>query len=165
MIKSFIEKIRGMIGDSMKIKGMVKLECHDKQGKLLWRTPYSHNIITNDGKAYMALLAGSTGTAFTYLALGTGTTAEAATQTALVTEIVDTNLTRHTAVISRTTTTVTNDTCRLAYTWTASGTKTIEEIGIFNASSTGTMLGRKLTGSKTVNSTEELTATYDIIFS
>lgn len=149
----------------MLITGKVKLVCHDRNGNLIWETPKMKNVITNEGKAQMALLAGSTGTSFTYLALGSGSTAEAATQTALTAEIVVNNLTRHTTTVSRTTTTTTNDTCRLTYTWTASGTSTIEEVGAFNDSSAGTMLGRKLTGSKTVNSTEQLTATYDFIFS
>lgn len=150
---------------NIKITGMCKLECRDTNGNLLW-SDYGHNIITNAGKAQIALLA-SDGSAvpFSYLALGTSSTAEAASQTALVAEITDTGLARHSATVSRTTTTVTNDTMRLTYTWTASGTKTIEEVGVFNDATTGTMLGRKLTGSRVINNTEQLTATYDFIFS
>ena len=150
----------------VKITGMVQLTCKDKDGKVLWQTPYSHNVVTSAGKAQIALLASdASAVPFSYIALGTGTTAESASQTALVTEITDTGLARASATVSRTTTTVTNDTMRLTYTWTASGTKTIEEVGVFNDATTGTMLGRKLTGSKTVNNTEQLTATYDFIFS
>lgn len=149
----------------MKITGKVKLECR-KDGVLIWETPKMKNVITSAGKAQVALLCSdASAVPFTHLALGTGTTAEAASQTALIAEITDTGLERHAATVTRTTTTVANDTMRLTYTWTASGTKTIEEVGAFNAASTGTMLGRKLTGSKTVNDTEELTATYDFIFS
>lgn len=149
----------------MKITGKVKLECRDASGNLLWETPKMKNVITNTGKAQMALLAGASGTPFTYLALGSGTTAESASQTALVTEITTNNLGRAAATVSVQTTTTTNDTRRLTYTWTASGTSTIEEVGAFNDATTGIMLGRKLTGSKTVNNTEQLTATYDFIFS
>lgn len=151
----------------MKIKGMVKLECKDAKGKVLWTMPFSHNIITNTGKAAVVgrLANLNSVSAFGWLALGSGTTAEVATQTALVTEIAINNLSRHTATVTATTTTTTGDTMRSTYTWTASGTSTIEEVGIFNGISGNVMLGRKLTGSQTINNTEQLTATYDIIFS
>lgn len=165
MLKPYFPKKDIGLYSTFKVRGMVKLECRDRFGNLLWNTPYSHNIITNTGRAAITGLLSNLGSipAFGWLAVGTSSTAEAATQTALVAEITTNNLGRAAATVSRTTTTVTNDTMRLTYTWTASGTSTIEEVGLFNASSAGTMLGRKLTGSKTVNNTELLTATYDII--
>jgi hypothetical protein len=152
--------------NSIKIIGMVRLVHRDKNGKIKSDTGFIKNVITNDGKAAVAGLVGNTGsiTAFTYLAVGSGTTAEAATQTALVTEISASGLGRAAATVSRSTTTTTNDTLQFDKTWTASGAVTVEEIGIFNAASVGTMLGRKLTTSKVLANGETLAATYKVIF-
>lgn len=152
--------------NSIKIIGQVRLVHRDVDGNVLSDTGFIKNIITNDGKAAVAGLVGNTGTitAFTYLAVGSGTTAEAATQTALVTEISTSGLGRAAATVSRSTTTVTNDTLQFDKTWTASGSVTVEEIGIFNAASSGLMLGRKLSGSKTLANGETLAATYKVIF-
>lgn len=151
--------------DSFKIAGQVKLDCHKPDGSLKWTTGWISNGITNAGKAQIALLAGdATATPFTYLAVGTSSTAFAAAQTALQGEITDSGLARAAATVSRTTTTVTNDTVQLAKTWTVSGTKTIEEVGIFNDATTGTMLGRALTSTKSVVSGETVTGTYQVKF-
>lgn len=124
-----------------------------------------YNTVVSAGKAQLALLAGdATATPFTYLALGTSSTAVSVGQTSLQAEIVDSGLARAAATVSRTTTTVTNDTLTLVYTWTASGTKSIEEIGVFNASSAGTMLSRALTGTKSIISGETIQATYTCAF-
>jgi len=150
---------------TIKITGKIRLQ-HFRDGKCIKDTGFLKNIITNAGKAQIALLAGdASATPFTYLALGTSATAVAATDTALIAEIVDTGLSRTTATVSRTTTSVTNDTLSLVYSWTATGAKTIQEVGILNASSTGTLLGRKLTGATTVANLDVLQVTYTIQFS
>lgn len=148
--------------DTLTIKGSIILKQF-RNGKLI-KTIEKQNIITNAGKAQIALLAGASGTPFTYLALGTSNTAAAASQTALVAEIVTNSLTRSAATVSRVTTTVTNDTLQLLFTWTASGSSTVEEIGMFNASSAGTMLNRALTGSMALVSGDQLQATYKVAF-
>ena len=149
------------------IKGQVRLQCKDKDGNLKWDTGFMKNTITNASLAVMSGLVGNVDsqTAFTYLAVGTSSTAESAAHTALQAEITDTGLARAAATVSRETTTQTNDTLQLTKTWTATGTKAVEEIGAFNDPSAGTMLGRKLTTTKTVNNGEQLTATYQFIFS
>lgn len=154
--------------DSQKIRGFVRLQLKDKEGKILQDNGFEENIITNAGLAGMAGLVGNTGaiTAFTYLAVGTGNTAAAASQTTLVAEITDTGLARASAVVTRSTTTQTNDTLQLDFTWTASGTKVIAEIGVFNAASVGIMLARKVpTSTLTTANGNTITATYKIIFS
>lgn len=123
--------------------------------------------ITNAALNELSGLVGNTGskTAFTYLELGTGTTAFAASQTALVTAITDSGLARAASTVSQQTTTQTNDTLRLTHEWTASGSKTVAEAGIFNASSGGTMLARtKLSTARSLTSGNTYTYTYDIIF-
>lgn len=120
------------------------------------------NKMTNASLAVISGLVGNTGsqTAFTYLAVGTSTTAVSAAHTALQAEITDSGLARASATITRQTTTQTNDTLQLVKTWTVTGTKTIEEIGIFNDASAGTMLARALTGGQAVVNTNVITATY-----
>lgn len=153
--------------ESLKLTGRVKLVCRRKDGSIKWNTGWLYNTTTNVGFAVLAGLAGAVDaqTAFTYLAVGTDSTAESAAHTALIAEITNTGLARAAATVSRVTTTQTNDTLQLYKVWTATGTKVIEEIGVFNAASAGVMAGRKLTTTKTVNNTETLTATYQIKFS
>lgn len=153
----------------IKVEGQVRIQVTDKDGKILYDTGFEKNTITNTGLAAIAGLVGNTGaiSAFSYLALGTDATAASATQTALIAEIVDTGLARASATVSRVTTNQTNDTLQLAYTWTASGSKTIQEVGVFNAVSVGIMLGRKLVGGSgiAVVNTNNFVVTYKIIFS
>lgn len=105
-------------------------------------------------------------TAFTYLANGSGSTAAAASQTALVSENNNTyGFGRAAATCTRATTTQTNDTAQLVKTWTATGTVTVREVGIFNASSSGTMLARSvLAADKTIASGETYALTYKVKF-
>ena len=125
-----------------------------------------NNLITTVGKAELANLAGNVSSPayFTYLAAGTSNTAVAVGQTALGAEISTLGLSRASATVSRITTTTTNDTLQLLKIWTASGTLAVEEIGIFNASSSGVMLGRALTTTKNIASGETFTGTYKVIF-
>lgn len=151
--------------DTLIMKGIYKFEIRDKDGNLkdTWEV---ENIVTNAGKAQLALLAGdATAVPFTYLAVGTSSTAVAATDTTLTAEITDTGLARASATVSRVTTTVTNDTYQASYTWTATGSKTVQEVGVFNAASTGTMLSHALTGTKSVSNTDTLSAIYQLKFS
>lgn len=153
-----------MIKDTLKLIGTYEFEIRDINGKI--RDKWSvNNLVTNAGFAQLALLAGdASATPFTYIAVGTSTTAPAVTNTTLTAEITDTGLARVAGTVSRTTTTVTNDTYQITTTWTATGSKTIEEVGVFNASSAGTMLSHALTGSKAVSNGETLTGTYKLKF-
>lgn len=153
--------------DTLKgLQGKVKLVCFDKDGKVKFDTGFIKNTITNASLAVLSGLAGNVNSqvAFTYLAVGTSTTAPAATQTALGGEITTNGLGRSSATVSRVTTTETNDTLQLTKTFTVSGTSTVEEAGIFNDASAGTMLGRALTGSKSVVSGDTLIVTYQVKF-
>ncbi len=127
-----------------------------------------HNKMTNKSLAAITGLVGNTGSivAFTYLAVGTSSTAVSASHTALQAELSTLGLSRSIATVARTTTTQTNDTLSLTFTWSVTGTTTVEEIGIFNASgggdgiTTNIMLARALTGSIAVVNTNQLVATY-----
>jgi hypothetical protein len=146
--------------NTVTLKGTYTFEIRDVDGNIKdsWTVD---NIVTNAGKAQLALLTGdASAVPFTYLAVGTSATAVAATDTTLTAEIVDSGLERAAGTVSRVTTTTTNDTFQITKTWTASGSKTVEEVGVFNAASAGTMLSHALTTSKAVTSGETLTATY-----
>lgn len=150
--------------DTLKLKGTYNFQILDVNGKV--RDEFSvDNLVVNAGLAQLALLAGDgTANPFTYLAVGTSSTAVSVGQTALAAEITDTGLARAAGTVSRVTTTVTNDTFKLVYTWTATGSKTVEEVGVFNAASSGTMLSRALTGTKTLANGETLVGNYTLAF-
>ncbi len=124
--------------------------------------------IPDIGLAEMAnLWAGdSTPLPMTHIATGTSDTAFAAADTTLGTEITDSGLARVAATVTRVTTSTTNDTVQMVTTFTVTGTKTIKEVGILNASSTGDLGGRTvLTTPKDVVNGSSYTVTYKTIFS
>jgi len=150
---------------NLKFEGIYTIDVKDKNGKRKYYEVIK-NLIVNTGLAEIAGLIGSTGlpTAFTYLAVGSGSTAAAATDTTLETELTDGGLERAAATVTRTTTTATNDTLQLVKAFTVTGTKTVREVGVFNASSSGDMMSRSvLTSDKNLESGDTLTLTYKLI--
>jgi hypothetical protein len=147
--------------NTLKIKGSYHFEIKDVEGKIRdsWTVD---NLVVNGGLAFITGLLTGTGTVPTYLALGTSDDAVAGSQTALVAEITDTGLERAVSTASQVTTTITNDTFQLAKTFTATGSKTIEEVGVFNDPTTGTMLSRALTTSKAITNGESIAVTYKL---
>ena len=148
-----------------KIKGLVgtyKFEIKDVKGKV--RDTFEvKNLVTTVGFAQIALLAGSAGAVpFTYIAVGTSSTAVNISDTALTAEITTNGLERSAGTVSRVDGTGTNDTYQITHTWTASGSVTVEEVGVFNDASAGTMLSHALTGTKAVTSGETLKGTYQL---
>lgn len=142
--------------ENFKLKGTYHFVHKDINGNIKdeWDVD---NLIVNAGLAGIIACLD-----FKYIALGTSSTAAAASQTALGAEITDTGFTRAEATVTTVTTTITNDTKQLVHEFTATGTKTLEEVGVFSASSGGTMLSRALTGSKTMSSGEKITITYKL---
>lgn len=166
-IKQYIINFLKKIGfNIVQVRGLARLMVLNPDGSLVSDTGFQENIITNLGLAALAGLAGNTGaiTAFGYLEVGTSSTAALASQTTLVAAITDTGLARAAATVSRSTTTQTNDTLQFDYSWTASGSKTVLEIGVFNAASAGVMLARKVTTSTAVTNGQVLVGQYKIIF-
>jgi len=130
---------------SYKLIGNVEILHFDKDKNLISKQRHK-NIVTNTGKAGTASRINGDGAeaVFTHIAIGTGTTAEAAAQTALVSEISTGGGQRAVATVSRVTTTTTNDTARWIITYSFTSSFAVTESGIFNASSAGTMLARKV---------------------
>ena len=150
--------------DTLKLKGVYSFTITGTDGQV--RDTFEvENLVTNAGFAQLALLAGdASAVPFTYLAVGTSSTTPAVTDTTLTAETTTNGLERAAGTVSRVTTTVTNDTYQVVKTWTATGSVTVEEVGVFNAASTGTMLSHALTGTKAVTSGETLTGTYKLKF-
>jgi len=124
-----------MIKDSISLTGKVHIELFDEKGIRKEDRKVS-NLVVTAGKQFIAdQLSTTPGSAkMSHMAVGTGTSAAAAGDTALGTEIDRNAVTSSTdsgAVL-----TVVGD-------WAAGdGTGAITEAGIFNASSSGTMLAR-----------------------
>lgn len=148
--------------ETLKIKGTYILTCHDKDGNFKWKDTVN-NLVTNVGKAQIALLAGdATAVPFTYLALGTSATAVTAADTTLNAEIITGGLQRAVGAISRTTTSVTNDTLVISKTFTATASFNVEEVGVLTASSGGVLLSHALTTTKAMASGDILTVQYNL---
>jgi hypothetical protein len=103
--------------------------------KFLVKIGLRHNTISEYGMAIAAGLLIGTGSAFTYVGIGTGTTAAAVTDAGLQTQI-----SRLSCTPTRITTTYTNDTIQLQVTFShandsnLTGTSSVTEVGVFNAS-------------------------------
>lgn len=117
------------------------------------------NLVVDTGLAYIASrMKDTTDTAMSHMAVGSGTTSAAANQTALVTE---------SARVSLTSTTVTDNAVAYVATFpagTPASLTALTEAGIFNASSSGTMLCRTVFAAvnKDVGDTMSITWTVTI---
>lgn len=150
--------------DKQKLHGFFNLKIV-RDGVVIDDSGWIPNLICTAGLAQIALLAGdASAVPFTYLAVGTSNTAVSGAHTGLQAEITDSGLQRASATVSRTTTTSTNDTLQLYKEFSVTGSKTVEECGVFNASSGVTMLARALTTSKSLVNGDILQITYKVSF-
>lgn len=103
------------------------------------------NMVVNSGLVALGSAAfdSADSNKYTYVAVGSGSTAAAATDTTLVAELSANGMARTAGTYSQKTTTVANDTKVLTATFTATGSaSTVQETGVFSASSAGTMINR-----------------------
>lgn len=123
-----------MITDSIKIKGDLVVKLLDQDGQIKDKREVN-NLVVTTGKAYIASRMNSNSAIIMgYMAVGSGNTSPAAGDTALGTEL---------ARVAVDTASVANSTITYTATYPAgTGTGTLAEAGIFNASSSGTMLCR-----------------------
>ena len=122
-----------MINDTIKVTGELKVTLTKPDGNV--HETIVPNIVVTDGKEYIASrMKDTTATAMSHMAIGTGSTAAAAGDAALGTEA---------GRVALTSTTVTSNAVAYVATFAAgTGTGAITEAGIFNASSSGTLLCR-----------------------
>lgn len=123
-----------MFQDAIKLTGELRITVTNPEGNVKQEVVVP-NLVVTVGKNYIASrMKDATATAMTHMAIGTGTTAAAAGDTTLDTEA---------GRVALTSTTVTANAVAYVATFPAgTGTGAITEAGIFNASSSGTLLCR-----------------------
>lgn len=123
--------------EKMRAAGRVHIQLFDQNGNLKEEQTVK-NLVVDDGLEHIAdrLGASSPATRMSHMEVGTGTTAPAAGNTALETAIASSR-------VSLTTQTVSTNTVEYVGDFPAgTGTGAVTEAGVFNASSSGTMLCR-----------------------
>lgn len=123
--------------DKMNALGRVHIQVFDAEGNLKEEQTVK-NLVVTTGLNHIAdrLGASSPATRMSHMEVGTGTTAPAAGDTALETAIASSR-------VSLTTQTVSTNTVEYVGDFPAgTGTGAVTEAGVFNASSSGTMLCR-----------------------
>jgi hypothetical protein len=123
-----------MINDSIKMTGNLKIVLKDENGTVKHEEELK-NLVVTAGKGFIASrMKDTTATAMSHMAIGSGTTAAAVGDTTLGTEL---------GRVSLTSTTVTANAVAYVATFPAgTGTGAVTEAGLFNASSSGTLLCR-----------------------
>ncbi len=123
-----------MINDSIKLTGELKLTLTRPDGHVKHEVIVP-NLVVTTGKNFIASrMKDATATAMTHMAIGTGSTAAAAGNTTLGNEA---------GRVALTSTTVSANNVAYVATFPAgTGTGAITEAGLFNASSSGTLLCR-----------------------
>lgn len=148
-------------GAGLSIKGRARL-WHWRGDRLLWHGVYD-NLVVTAGKDLVAnIVQNNSGTpvAPSHMALGDGAVATDAAQTAL-------QGTEHPnpGRVAVTTTRVTNVvTYTATLTNSSGGVITVNEVGIFNAASAGTMLARFLSNSFDMANADALTIAWSLTY-
>lgn len=143
------------MNDNLNVKGDLIIQVI-RDGKVIEERKET-NVITTVGKNLIATLVSGSGTAFSHMAIGTDSTTEAAGDTALGVEAGRVTLTSKS---------VTSGTIAYIGDFPAgTGTGSIVEAGIFNASSGGTMLNRTTFSAVTKTASDALKITWNVTFS
>jgi hypothetical protein len=119
-------------------------------------------LLTNAGKAITTNRVKGSGTEPSYVAWGTSATAEAATQTTLVAAASES---RTAGTSSQVTVTTTNDTYQVTGTITSASAQSIQEVGLFDASTSGNMYMRGVHGSTTLAIGDSIAYTIKVTYS
>tara|TARA_Y200000002_G_scaffold357053_1_gene339297 strand:- start:314 stop:742 length:429 start_codon:yes stop_codon:yes gene_type:complete len=139
-----------MITENLSLKGRVIVRLNDEIIQEV------DNLVVTTGKNYVASrMKDATATAMSHMAVGGSNTAAAASQTALVSE---------SARVALTSTTLSNNDVVYVGTFGAgTGTGTLNEAGILNGSSGGTMLCRVVfSGAISKGSSDSMTITWTV---
>lgn len=143
--------------------GILRLQGHVEailtRGDKVLDVRRSSNVVTTNGKEFIARFFNSAATAATtflmrYCGIGTGTTGESSADTALGTQTarVSGNVTYSSSAIYSVVATFASTV----------GTGSITEYGLFSASANGTMLGRVTSAAVSKGADDILTVTYSI---
>tara|TARA_R100001198_G_C5222349_1_gene204043 strand:- start:814 stop:1239 length:426 start_codon:yes stop_codon:yes gene_type:complete len=141
-----------MIIDDLKLKGRLAIAINGETVSEV------DNIVVTTGKGYVASrMKDATATAMSHMGIGTGSTAAVAGDTALGSQSIRSALTS--------TTVNTNEVTYVATFSAGSGTGAIKEAGIFNASSSGTMLCRTVFSVVNKGASDSMTITWTVTVS
>jgi hypothetical protein len=141
--------------------------CHAEE--CIFADNWHHNLRTTGGADWQAaVMGGSSPAVAAYIALTNDSAAAAAgdcaagsTACTLASEITTNGLARHVATYSHTNGT---NTWALTYTWTATGTQSVQKAGMFNASSSGTMIFETNFTQVNLVSTDTFAATWTVTY-
>jgi hypothetical protein len=123
-----------MLNDAIKVTGELRITVTNPEGNIKQEVVIP-NLVVTVGKNFIASrMKDATATAMTHMAIGSGTTAAAVGDTTLGTELGRVTLTS--------TTVTTNNVAYVATFPAGTGTGAVTEAGLFNASSSGTLLCR-----------------------
>jgi len=144
--------------DELKVTGSVNVVINDESGKQKENFTIP-NLVVTTGLAYIASrMKDTTATAMTHMTVGTGSTAAAAGNTALETQLG--------SRVSLTSTTVTSNSIAYVASFGAGvATGALTEAGIFNASTSGTMLCRTVFAVINKGASDTMTITWTITIS
>jgi len=139
--------------ERMRLQGTVTHELRDSAGRLLLRET-DHNLVVDDGLNLVAVLLSGSGAAPSHMAIGSDNKPPDPPDEALGNELVR---------VAFTSATVTDN----VITWVGTfgpgvGTGTVQEAGIFNASSGGTLLARIIHGAFAKGASDTLTITWTL---
>ena len=124
-----------MFNENLKLSGQIAIVLKDKDGNVKEERT-EKNLVVTTGLNYIASrMKDATATAMTHMALGSGTTTAAAGQTDLVTLLGSREALDSTTV-------TTNSVAYVSSFEAGDATGAVTEAGIFNASTSGTMLCR-----------------------
>jgi hypothetical protein len=140
------------MNEEIGIKGKLKIQLI-RDGKVIQEEKVN-NIIVTTGKALVATLVSGSGTSFSHMAIGTDNTTEVIGDSSLIAEVGRVTLTSK--AVS------TNVISYIGDFPAGTGTGTITEAGILNASSSGTMLNRATFSSVNKTASDALKITWDV---
>ena len=143
-----------MINDQMPVVGKLTLTLRDAEGNIKQEVD-KNNLIVQVGKNFLAnAVLNTSSSPFTYMAIGTNGTAATLSDTTLGTELVRQVFTSGT---------VSTNVVTLTTTYAAgTGTGALQEAGIFNASSAGTMLSHVVFSTINKGAADTLTITWTV---
>jgi len=147
-----------MINDKLKLRGDVALVLKDKDGNIK-DSREIHNLVVSTGLTFIcSRMAGTSAGVMSHMALGSGTTAASAGQTDLVSILGSREALDSTSASSNTITYVSSFEA-------GEGTGAVTEAGVFNASSSGTMLCRTVFPAVNKQADDTMSVTWTITLS
>jgi hypothetical protein len=150
------------VQDVIKMRGCLEIVLGDLQGHILEKRKVDNTIVTTGRKWVLRQLSSAdivTSETISHMAIGTTTTAPATGDSALGGE------TTRNAIVSFTTTNLSSNPpswraeCSFA---SNEGNTTLAEVGLFNSSSTGTMLGRATFATLNKTTSNTLSISYTV---